>query len=103
MIITSGFNVYPREIEEEIYKHESVEEACVVGVADIAKGQLIKAFIKLKAGQSVSEEQMKEFLKGKLAKYKQPSYIEFIDTMPKSIIGKILKRELLKGEKGDKN
>lgn len=101
MIITSGFNVYPREIEEEIYKHSSVEEACVVGVADIDKGQLVKAFIKLKAGQVVSEEQIKEFLKDKLAKYKLPSYIEFIDTMPKSIIGKILKRELVKIEKND--
>lgn len=99
MIITSGFNVYPREVEEEIYKHSAVEEACVVGVADIGRGQLVKAFIKLKQGQIVSEEHIQEFLKGKLAKYKLPSYIEFIDLMPKSIIGKILKRELLKNEK----
>ncbi|MDA0781530.1 MAG: long-chain fatty acid--CoA ligase [Rickettsiales bacterium] len=99
MIITSGFNVYPREIEEELYKHPCIEEASVLGVSDDEKGQLVKAYIKLKQEEVVTEAQIKEFLKGKLAKYKQPAYIEFVDEMPKSLIGKILKRELAKKDK----
>jgi long-chain acyl-CoA synthetase len=98
MIITSGFNVYPREIEEELYKHQSIEEASVLGVGDDKKGQLVKAYIKVKNGEVVTEKQIKDFLKDKLAKYKQPSYIEFVDEMPKSLIGKILKKELAKNE-----
>ncbi|PIR37453.1 MAG: dicarboxylate--CoA ligase PimA [Alphaproteobacteria bacterium CG11_big_fil_rev_8_21_14_0_20_39_49] len=99
MIITSGFNVYPREIEEELYKHPCVDEASVLGVSDDEKGQLVKAYIKLKQGEMVTEAQIKEFLKGKIAKYKQPAYIEFVEEMPKSLIGKILKRELSKKDK----
>ena len=95
MIITSGFNVYPREVEEEIYKHNSVEEVCVVGIDDEYRGQVVKAFIKVKVGHNLTMEQIIIFLKGKLAKYKIPSHIEFINEMPKTLIGKISKRAVL--------
>jgi long-chain acyl-CoA synthetase len=98
MIITNGFNVYPREVEEEIYKHTSVEEVCVVGIDDEHSGQAVKAFIKVKLGENLSIEQIASFLKGKLTKYKIPSQIEFIDEMPKTLIGKISKRALLKNK-----
>lgn len=96
MIIVSGFNVYPREVEEEIYKHSSVEEAAVLGIGDDYKGQTVKAFIKLKKSAELSEEELNEFLKGKLAKYKLPKEIEFRDEMPKTLIGKISKKDLIK-------
>ncbi len=95
MIISSGFNVYPREIEEVIYKHPDVEEAAVIGVDDQYRGQLVKAFVKLKDGRELEEKELKEFLKGKLVKYKLPSVIEFRDELPKTLIGKISKKDLV--------
>jgi long-chain acyl-CoA synthetase len=97
MIICSGFNVYPREIEEVIQKHNAVEEVSVVGIADEYRGQSVKAFIKIRPGESLTESQLQDFLKGKLAKYKLPSQVEFRDDLPKTLIGKISKRELIKG------
>ncbi len=99
MIITSGFNVYPREIEEELYKHTSIEEASVVGIDNEYRGQSVKAFIKLRVGEEVTEDQIKNFLKGKLAKYKLPSQIEFVKEMPKTMVGKISKKDLVKNSK----
>lgn len=96
MIIASGFNVYPREVEEEIYKHTSVEEAAVVGVPDNFKGQKVKAFIKLRKGEKLSKEDLDNFLQGKLAKYKLPSEVEFKEELPKTMVGKISKKELIK-------
>jgi long-chain acyl-CoA synthetase len=96
MIISCGFNVYPREIEEELQKHTSVEEVSVVGIPDEYRGQNVKAFIKLRVGEKLTEAQVKDFLKGKLAKYKIPSEIEFRDNLPRTLIGKISKKELVK-------
>jgi long-chain acyl-CoA synthetase len=101
MIIASGYNVYPREIEEIIYQHEAVEEAIVVGKPDSYRGETVKAFVKLKAGSSVSSEQLIEFAKQYLAPYKVPKEIEFLSELPKSSVGKLLRR-MLRHEESEK-
>lgn len=95
MIITSGFNVYPREIEEALYQHQKIAEAAVIGIQDEYRGQAVKAFIVLRAGEELSEMEVKTFLKSKLTKYKVPSEIEFRKDMPKTLIGKIDKKALV--------
>jgi len=94
MFISGGENVYPTEIEELLYKHPSVLEAAVVGVPNEKWGEVGKAFVVLKPGKSLSQEQVLEYLDGKLARYKIPKYYEFREELPKSAAGKILKREL---------
>lgn len=101
MIIASGYNVYPREIEEIIYQHEAVREAIVVGKPDSYRGETVKAFVKLKAGSSVSSEQLIEFAKQYLAPYKVPKEIEFLSELPKSSVGKLLRR-MLRQEESEK-
>jgi long-chain acyl-CoA synthetase len=92
IIIASGYNVYPREIEEILYQHESVEEAIVIGIPDPYRGETVKAFVKLKAGAVISPESLIEFAKIYLAPYKAPKEIEFLDDLPKSSVGKLLRR-----------
>ncbi len=99
MIICNGFNVYPREIEEELYKHTSIEEVAVVGVLNDYKGQDVKAFIKLRLGEELTADRVVDFLRGKLAKYKLPTQVEFVNELPKTIIGKVSKKNLVKNEK----
>ncbi len=99
MIIASGYNIYPREIEEIIYQHEAVEEAIVVGKPDAYRGETVKAFVKLKVGTTVSPEQLIEFAKHYLAPYKVPKEIEFLSELPKSSVGKLLRRMLRQEEK----
>ncbi|GAC1400867.1 MAG: long-chain fatty acid--CoA ligase [Ktedonobacteraceae bacterium] len=95
MIIRGGFNVYPREIEEVLYEHPAISEVAVVGVPDTNMGEEVKAFIYLKPGATVSEEDIRAFCKERIAAYKYPRSIQFIDTpLPKNATGKILKREL---------
>ena len=94
MIITGGFNVYPREVEEVIYQHPAVMEAAVVGVADAKWVEAIKAYVVLRPGQSASEEEIIDFCKDRLASYKKPSSVEFIDSLPKSAVGKVVRRLL---------
>ena len=94
LIITSGFNVYPSEIEEEIYKHPAVKEAAVKGIDDDHKGQVVKAFVALNTGQTLNEKELIDFLRSKMAKYKLPSQVEFRDELPKTLIGKISKKDL---------
>jgi long-chain acyl-CoA synthetase len=101
MIIASGYNVYPREIEEIIYQHEAVEEAIVVGKPDSYRGETVKAFVKLKAGASVTPEQLIEYAKQYLAPYKVPKEIEFLSDLPKSSVGKLLRR-MLRQEENEK-
>jgi long-chain acyl-CoA synthetase len=93
-----GYNIYPREIEDVLYEHPKVLEAAAVGVLVGDKGERIKAFIVLKEGQTASQEEMIEFCKQNLAPYKVPKYIEFRDELPKTLVGKILRRELAKEE-----
>lgn len=99
IIIASGYNVYPREIEEVLYQHEAVEEAIVIGAPDSYRGETVKAFVKLKTGILVTPETLIEFAKVNLAPYKVPKEIEILDELPKSSVGKLLRRMLRKEEK----
>jgi long-chain acyl-CoA synthetase len=94
LIIRSGMNVYPREIEEVLYAHPAVLEAAVVGVSDEARGEEVKAFVALKANCVLSEDELKEYCLERMAKYKCPKNIEFMQNLPKGPTGKLLKREL---------
>ena len=94
IIICSGFNVYPRRIEDAIYEFPAVEEVTVIGVPDDYRGEAPKAFIKLKPGQSASEEDILKFLEPKLSKIEMPDHIEFRDELPKTMVGKLSKKEL---------
>lgn len=95
MILVSGFNVYPAEIEEVITKHPKVLEAAAIGVADEKSGEVPKLFI-VKSDESLTEEEVKAFCRDNLTGYKQPRYIEFLKELPKSPVGKILRKELRK-------
>lgn len=95
MIIAGGFNIYPREVEEILYHHAKIEEAAVVGIADEYRGETVKAYIVLKSGETLTEQEIIAYCKEKLAPYKTPKLIEFRASLPKSNIGKVLKRVLL--------
>jgi long-chain acyl-CoA synthetase len=99
LIIVGGYNVYPREIEEVLYAHPAVYEAAVIGMADEAKGEVPRAYISLKPGQTATEKEIVEFCKQNLAPYKVPRQVEIRSELPKSSTGKILHREL-RGGKG---
>jgi len=99
MIIAGGFNIYPREIDEILYQHPAVLEACSVGVADEYRGESVKAFVVLKPGATASEQEILEFCKERLAAYKRPREVEFIEALPKSTVGKVLRRVLAEREK----
>ncbi len=96
MIITGGFNVYPRNVEEVIYQHPAVKEAAVVGIPDQHMGQVVKVFIVFKKGKGISEEDLRKFMKENLAKYEVPRQIEILKELPKTMIGKISKKDLVK-------
>lgn len=96
MIIRGGLNVYPREVEEVMMKHEAVSLVAVLGVPDEKMGEEIKAFVVKKDGMNVSEDGLMTFTKEHIAAYKYPRIIEFIDALPMSATGKILKKELRK-------
>ncbi|PEJ57257.1 long-chain fatty acid--CoA ligase [Bacillus sp. AFS002410] len=98
MIIASGFNIYPREIEEVIYEHPLVKEAVVIGVPDNYRGETVKAVIVLKDGMNVSSVEMIEYCKSNLAAYKVPRMIEFRNELPKTNVGKILRRAIRETE-----
>ena len=98
MINASGFKIYPRRIEEAIYEHPCVEEVTVVGIPDEYRGEAPKAFIKLKQGRAVTEDDIMEFLKPKISKLEMPSEIEFRDELPKTMVGKLSKKELRQEE-----
>jgi long-chain acyl-CoA synthetase len=99
MILSGGFNVYPRNIEDAIYEHPDVAEVTVIGIPDDYRGQSAKAFLKLKPGaKPFSLEQLKVFLKDKLGKHEMPAAMEIRDSLPKSLIGKLLKKELVEEE-----
>ena len=94
MIISGGFNIYPRDVDEVFYENSKVQEACSIGIPDPKRGENIKVFVVLKEGETATEEEMIEFCKSRLAKYKLPTEIEFRDELPKSNVGKILRKEL---------
>ena len=94
MIIAGGYNIYPRDIDEVLFEHPKILEACAIGVPDSYRGETVKAFVVLKPGETMTAEEVMEYCKEKLAKYKVPTMVEFIDTLPKSGVGKILRKEL---------
>jgi long-chain acyl-CoA synthetase len=100
MLLVGGFNVYPRNIEEAIYQHPSVEEASVIGIPDAYRGEKPKAFVKLKAGAPpLTLEEMKEFLKDRLGKHEMIGALEIRDELPKTAVGKISKKDLRESER----
>jgi long-chain acyl-CoA synthetase len=94
MLIRGGYNVYPREVEEVLYEHSAVREAAVIGVPHHELGEEVGAAVALKEGASVAAEELRDFVKGKIASYKYPRIIWFVDELPKGPTGKILKREI---------
>jgi long-chain acyl-CoA synthetase len=97
MILRGGFNVYPREVEEVLYAHPAIAEAAVIGVPHESHGEEVKAVVALKPGQSATQDDLIGWCKERLAAYKYPRAVEFVDALPKGPTGKILKRELKKG------
>jgi long-chain acyl-CoA synthetase len=97
MIIAGGFNVYPREIDEVLFQHPKVQEAVAVGIADKYRGETVKAYIVLKPGDTATAEEIIAFCREKLAAYKTPKLVEFRTSLPKSAIGKVL-RKILRAE-----
>jgi long-chain acyl-CoA synthetase len=98
LIICSGYNVYPRRIEEALYEHPAVEEVTVIGIKDKYRGEAPKAFIKLKSGAKMTVEDVLKHLEPKISKIEMPSEIEFRDVLPKTMIGKLSKKELKQEE-----
>jgi long-chain acyl-CoA synthetase len=94
MIIAGGYNIYPRDIDEVLFGHPKIQEACAVGVADAYRGETVKAFIVLKPGAQLTEDEITAYCKERLAAYKVPKFFEFIDDLPKSTVGKVLRRKL---------
>jgi long-chain acyl-CoA synthetase len=93
-INAAGYKVWPREVEDVLYSHEAVREAAVVGVPDAYRGETVKAFVSLKPGAEVDAETLIAFCKERMAAYKYPRQIEFIEELPKTASGKVLRREL---------
>jgi len=94
MIISGGYNVYPREIDEVFFEHPKVREACTVGIPHPHRGEAAKVFVVLKPGETATQEELMAYCQTKLAKYKWPTEIEFKEDLPKTNVGKILRRSL---------
>lgn len=103
MIIAGGFNIYPREVEEVLYEHPAVQECVVVGVPDPYRGETVKAFIVTKEHAKVTEQELNAFCRQHLAAYKVPRIYEFRTELPKTAVGKILRRQLIEEEKNKHN
>ena len=93
-INAGGYKVWPREVEDVLYQHESVREAAVVGVPDAYRGETVKAFVSLRPGKTATAEELIGFCRSQMAAYKYPRQIEFLDELPKTVSGKLLRREL---------
>jgi long-chain acyl-CoA synthetase len=102
MIIAGGYNIYPREIDEVLYQHPKIADAVSVGIADQYRGETVKAFVVLKKGETATAEEIISFCREKLAAYKSPKLVEFRGELPKSAVGKIL-RKVLRDEEAAKN
>jgi long-chain acyl-CoA synthetase len=99
MIIAGGFNIYPREIEDVLYQHPAVLEVAVVGAPHGYRGETVKAFVVLKPGATATAEEIIAFAREHLAPFKAPREVEFRESLPKTLVGKILRRELVAEEK----
>jgi long-chain acyl-CoA synthetase len=96
MIIAGGFNIYPREVEEVLWEFPKIQEAAVIGVPDSYRGETVKAFVVLQPSTSATADEIIAFCRGRLAAYKVPRVVVFLDSLPKSSVGKYLRRELRK-------
>ena len=94
MVISGGFNVYPRDIDEVFYLHPKVQEACSIGIPHPVRGESVKVFVVLKEGETATQEELIEYCKTRLASYKLPTEIEFRKELPKTNVGKILRKQL---------
>ena len=94
IIIAGGYNIYPLELDDVLMAHPKILEACTIGVPDEYRGETVKAFIVAKEGETLTEEEVTQYCKEKLAAYKVPKIYEFIDELPKSAVGKVLRRKL---------
>ena len=104
MIITNGYNVYPRNIEEAIYQHPNIEECIVAGLPHPQRGEIVKAWIKLKEDRELSHDDLKTFLEDKLSKMEIPKLIEFRDEpLPKTLIGKLSRKDIVEQELAKKS
>lgn len=99
MIIAGGYNIYPREVEEVLYEHEGIQEAVVAGVPDPYRGETVKAYIVAKQGYQLDTDELNTFCRKHLAAYKVPRLYEFREELPKTAVGKILRRQLVDEEK----
>jgi long-chain acyl-CoA synthetase len=100
ILATGGYNVYPREVEDVLYQHPKVLEVAVAGIpVGVEKGERVKAYIVLKPGETATEEEMVAFCRENMARYKVPKFIEFRESLPKTMVGKILRRVLVEEEK----
>jgi len=99
LIIVSGYNVYPREVEEALYAHPAVLEAAAIGVPDRERGEVVKAFVVLRPGASATTEELRTHCAASLARFKIPAEIEFRSDLPKSMVGKVLRRALADEER----
>jgi long-chain acyl-CoA synthetase len=93
-INAGGYKVWPREVEDVLYQHEAVREAAVVGVPDVYRGETVKAYVSLRPGQTATAEELIAFCREQMAAYKYPRQVEFLDELPKTVSGKLLRREL---------
>ena len=102
LIIRGGFNISPREVEEVLYTHEKVMDTAVIGAPDKSQREAVKAFVVLKEGESSSAKEIVDFCKEHLSPYKVPKFVEFVDSLPKSATGKVLRKELREGYKDER-
>ena len=103
MVIRGGENIYPREVEEYLYRHPKVQDVQVVGVPDLRYGEELCAWVIAKSGERITEDEIREFCKGQIAHYKVPRYIRFVTSFPMTVTGKIQKyliRDQMKDELG---
>jgi long-chain acyl-CoA synthetase len=101
LIIVSGFNVYPREVEDALYRHPKIADVAVIGVPHPYTGEAVKAFVVLKTGEHATEEEILDFCRKYLARFKCPGVIEFVSELPHLPTGKVLKRALRESGSGE--
>ena len=102
MIIAGGYNIYPREIDEVLYKHPKILDAVAVGIHDEYRGETVKAFVVLKEGETATDQEIIDFCREELAVYKIPKLVEFRDELLKSAVGKVLRKILREEEEAKK-
>jgi long-chain acyl-CoA synthetase len=98
LIISGGYNIYPREIDEVLHEHPKIKEAVTVGIPSPTRGEIVKAFIVPQPGENLTRAEIISFCRQKLANYKIPKQIEFRDELPKTLVGKVLRRALREEE-----